>query len=492
MRKGLKSAVVFCLSAGLVLTSLSGCSKKEKFDSEAAAVTVNDSTVSAGVINVSVRYNQANYESLYMSFGLEDPFSQDLYGYGTTLGDDVKDQVVTDMTHALLAEQKMEEYGVSLSDEDKEKISAAVADFIAANDEETLTEIGIAQADVERFLELAVIKERVEAQMCADVDTEVSDEEAAQRKVEYVVFTPESETEAESETDSEELTEAETFAEDTEAETEAEEETSAETETEVKAETETEAETAGLTDKDATKTKSSDETETEAASEAEEAETEAVSEAAEAETETETEDPETAAAKERAREKAVEMIERVKVGEDFDAAAEAMGKSANTITFGDDYGLTELVEATNGVGDDTLIEEPVEATTGYYVVKVVSELDRDATDTEKENIVEQRKQDRISELYEEWEEAGEVTQDAEVLATIKFDYHLTQPTEAETEAAETEAAETEAGTESVTEAESAEEAETEEGTEESTEGAEETEAETEASTEETAETETEK
>ena len=494
MRKGLKSAVVFCLSAGLVLTSLSGCSKKEKFNSEAAAVTVNDSTVSAGVINVSVRYNQANYESMYMSFGLEDPFSQDMYGYGTTLGDDVKEQVVTDMTHALLAEQKMEEYGVSLSDEDKEKISAAAADFIAANDEETLKEIGIAQADVERFLELAVIKERVETQMCADVDTEVSDEEAAQRKVEYVVFTPESETEA----DAEGLTETETSTEDTEAETQVEEETSAETETELKAETETEAETAGLTEKDATKTKASAETETEVASEAdteaesetEGADTEVVSEAEDTETEalseaeTETEDPETAAAKEKAREKAVEMIERVKGGEDFDAAAEAMGKSANTITFGEDYGLTELVEATEGVGDDTLIEEPVEATTGYYVVKVISEFDRDATDAEKENIVEQRKQDRISELYDEWKEAGEVSQDAEVLATIKFDYHLTQPTEAETEAAETEAEETE----TVTEAESAEEAKTEE----STEGTEETEAETEAPTEETAETETEK
>lgn len=494
MRKGLKSAVVFCLSAGLVLTSLSGCSKKEKFNSEAAAVTVNDSTVSAGVINVSVRYNQANYESMYMSFGLEDPFSQDMYGYGTTLGDDVKEQVVTDMTHALLAEQKMEEYGVSLSDEDKEKISAAAADFIAANDEEILKEIGIAQADVERFLELAMIKERVETQMCADVDTEVSDEEAAQRKVEYVVFTPESETEA----DAEGLTETETSTEDTEAETQVEEETSAETETELKAETETEAETAGLTEKDATKTKASAETETEVASEAdteaesetEGADTEVVSEAEDTETEalseaeTETEDPETAAAKEKAREKAVEMIERVKGGEDFDAAAEAMGKSANTITFGEDYGLTELVEATKGVGDDTLIEEPVEATTGYYVVKVVSEFDRDATDAEKENIVEQRKQDRISELYDEWKEAGEVSQDAEVLATIKFDYHLTQPTEAETEAAETEAEETE----TVTEAESAEEAKTEE----STEGTEETEAETEAPTEETAETETEK
>ena len=77
-------------------------------------------------------------------------------------------------------------------------------------------------------------------------------------------------------------------------------------------------------------------------------------------------------------------------------------------------------------------------------VKCQSKLSlKSTTDAEKENIVEQRKQDRISELYDEWKEAGEVSQDAEVLATIKFDYHLTQPTEAETEAAETEA-ETEA------------------------------------------------
>lgn len=448
MMKGLKKAAVLGLSAALALTSAAGCSKKETFDTEAAAVTVNGTSVSAGVLNVAVRYNQAGYESLYMSLGLTDPFSQDLYGYGTTLGDDVKSQLATEMTHALLAEQKMDEYGVSISEEDKDKIETAAADFMAANDAEVLEKIGITQDSVTRYLELSMIELRMETAMSADVDTEVSDEEAAQRKIQYVLFTPEAE-ETEAETDTEETTEA-AEAETDEAQTDAAE-TDAEAGTEA-AETDNagtdadaeEAETAALTGNDTTKTQSASETE-----EVSEAETENASEAETEETETETEDPETAAAKERARAHAVEMIEKLQAGEDFDTVAEEMGKSANTTTFGDDYTVTELVEATDGLEDGTLIEEPVETDSGYYVVNLISQLDREATDSKKESIVDERRQERISELYAEWEEAGEVSVDSDVLATITFNYHLTPQTEEETEAGtETAAAETEtAGTE---------------------------------------------
>lgn len=60
--KGMKKTAVLGICAGLVLTSLAGCSKKETFDREAAAITVNDQTVSAGVVNFGLRYNQANYD----------------------------------------------------------------------------------------------------------------------------------------------------------------------------------------------------------------------------------------------------------------------------------------------------------------------------------------------------------------------------------------------------------------------------------------------
>ncbi len=515
MKKGLKKAAVIGLSAGLALTSLAGCSKKEKFDTEATAITVNGDTISAGVVNFAVRYNQAGYESLYMSLGLTDPFSQDLYGNGSTMGEDVKTQLATQLSRAVMAEQKMGDYEVSLSDDEKEQIKAAAAAFVEANDAEVLEDIGVTEASVERYMELTVIQSRVEKGMSADVDTEVSDEEAAQRKIQYVLFTPESETEESTEDTTEEGTEEVTEAEATESGTEVETEEAAEAETEEKV-AETEGETAVLTENETTKTQAAKETESETQAETEEtpeteevteavaeadtteavseADTEAVSEAdateAEseaAETETETEDPETAAAKERARVHAEELLAKLKDGADFEEAAEEVGKTANTTTFGSDYSLTELVEATDGLADDTLVETPIETANGYYVVKLVSQLDRDATDNKKETIVNQRKQECISNLYEEWEEAGEVSVDAEVMATITFDYHLTQPTEAETEAAETEtsAAETET-VESETEAA---ESETEAATEGETEAAE-SETEAAATEEETTEAQT--
>lgn len=419
MRRELRRAAVLGLCAGLVLTSLSGCSKN-KIDLKETAVTVNDEELSLGVLNFAVRYDQAGLEPAYMSFGIQDPFSQDLFGSGETLGQMAVEQDVETLTHAMLAEQKMEEYGVSISDEDKAAITAAATAFIEANDEGTLEEIGATQEIVERFLELQMVQHRMEPKMSADVDTEVSDEEAAQRKIEYVLFTPVTEEESETESESEVFTPAET---EQSAETESEQE-AAETESE------SSQEEAALVKETATFTTAADETEEIAT----EAETTAAEIEPETETETETEDPETAEAMAKALAQAEEFLAKVQGGEDFHTAAEDLGKTASEATLDAEYYVEEIAEATEGVADDTLIETPIKTDSGYYVVHVISEFDREATDTKKEEIVEQRKSDRISELYDEWAEAGEVTQNEEAIAQIVFDYSLTTPVEPETEA----------------------------------------------------------
>ena len=140
--------------------------------------------------------------------------------------------------------------------------------------------------------------------------------------------------------------------------------------------------------------------------------------------------------------------------------------TCSTMTFGaDDEYYQELIDATEGLADGTIVETPVEVSSGYYVVKLVTQLDREATDTEKESIVNQRKDDRLEELYTEWEENGTVSPDEEVLAKIVFNFSLTQYYEAETEAASEEAteavSEAEAETETETEAAVTESAETE-------------------------------
>lgn len=401
MKKGLKKAVVFGLCAGLALTPISSCAKKDEevFDTTKTVITVNDETLEVGVVNFAIRYQQSYLESLYAMYGMEDPYNSDLYGNGTTLGDMVKEQMVSELEKALLAEQHMSEYGLEITEDEKAAMAAAAEQFMNDNDADTLAKIGISQANADRYMELITVQNKMEKAMGADVDTEVSDEEAAQRRIKYVVFTP--------------VTEQE------EPETEAAEEIEEEV-----IEAQTEAETAALTENEETKTKSAEETELS---------TEAVVE----ETEPETEDPETVAARERAYEQAMQMIDAVKGGISIDDAAESQEMTVFEITLGDDYYITELAEATKGVADNTLIEEPILSSGGsYYVVYVVNELDREATDAQKENIVSERKSAAVDALYGDWMEAADFSADAEAIATIKFDFALVRPQEAETEVAE--------------------------------------------------------
>lgn len=488
MKNRLKKAAVIGLSACLALGTLSGCSKKETFQADAAAITVNGDEIPAGLVKFATHYSQALMESMYkMYMGVEDPMSSDLYGNGSTLGSMVKDDVVSTLERLVLAEQKMSDYGVELTDEEKASVTEAATKFMDANGEEVLEQMGATQEIVERYLTLRLIQSKMEPQMSADVDTEVSDDEAAQRKIRYTLFRAETEAETESETG----TEAESSSESGQT-TEALSEAGTEGETSV----ETEAETAALTEEETVKTKAAAETETEMASEAdsEAAETgsEAATEAAETETETETEteDPAMVAAKAEALTKAENLIAKVKGGEDFETASAEIDADAtcSTLTFGSDSTsvVEGLITATEGLDDGTLVETPIEIDSGYYVAQVISKIDREATDKQKETIVEQRKSDRISELYTEWKDAAEITEDSDILAQITFDFSLTQETEASTEAA------TEASTEAASEAatESGSEAVTEAVTEASSEKATET-AESESESETTAETQSE-
>lgn len=215
MHNRLKKAVVFGLSACLMLGSLSGCSKKEaEFDPEATAVTVNGDEISAGLVKFATHYTQALTEDLYKNYmGVSDPMSQDIYGNGSTMGDMIKSQTVTTLENMVLAEQKMEEYGVELTDDEKSTISETAKKFLDDNGEEVLDKMGATQETVERYLTLRLIQNKMEPAMSADVDTEVSDDEAAQRKVQYAMFRAETEAESESETETGSEAESETGSE---------------------------------------------------------------------------------------------------------------------------------------------------------------------------------------------------------------------------------------------------------------------------------------
>ncbi|MDD3796320.1 MAG: hypothetical protein PHE06_10200 [Lachnospiraceae bacterium] len=545
MNKGLKRGLVFGMTVCLAASSLAGCSSKSnEVDTAAAIATFDGADVPAGVVNFLLRYQQAGFETNYGSFLKsyygEDIWNADLSGSGTAYGDTFKSTTMDNLEKMLLCEKHMSDYGVELTEDETAAIKTAAADFVAANGEDVLKKMSATEESVARVLTLYTIQNKMETQMSADVDTEVSDEEAAQRTVSYVSFSPiETEASTESETaedTAEGVTEAtteaaggkaetETEAAGSKAETETEAATTEAATTEAVTEKATEAATteAAVTEAAATKTGSAD---TEAETEAETAETKAAAAEAEAEdktaaaedktaaaeteaettadqteavsegsteavteAETETEDAAAIAAKAEAQARAEAFLETARTADDFAAAAAEAADadenaSTSSYTFGSDdtYPDTAIITATEGLEDNTLVPEVIYANNAYYVLHVDSAFDEAATEEKKTEIVNTRKQDAISALYDSWMEEVEFVTDEDLLAKLNFDYSLMMETEAATEAV------TEAGSEAA--GEDASEVTTEGAAEDTTEAAVTEAAETAAESDSEAETET--
>lgn len=172
MRKKLAAAgLCFALTAGM----LAGCSNADK-----AIVTLDGEKTNYAVASVMLRYNQAQMQSYYGAYMGDNMWDQ----YGET----TKTNMMSTLKQMLILEKHMDEYDVTISDEEKQEISDAAAAFIADNDKKTLKAMGADQETVERVLTLYTIQRKMSEAMVADVDTEVSDEEAAQKTIQYVLF----------------------------------------------------------------------------------------------------------------------------------------------------------------------------------------------------------------------------------------------------------------------------------------------------------------
>ena len=179
-----KRAVILLLAGLLAAGSLTGCGSLE--DSDVVA-TVNDTDITAGVANFLARYTQAQYETYYAGYMGDDMWSGEGED-GETYQDTVKDSILESLENMYLMEQHMDEYEVSLSDEEKNAIKEAASEFDSANGLSEKEKVSGSTDNVERVLELLTIQKKVQDAIEAGADTEVSDEEAAQKSMQYVVF----------------------------------------------------------------------------------------------------------------------------------------------------------------------------------------------------------------------------------------------------------------------------------------------------------------
>lgn len=328
-KKGMALVLAGAMSSSVLLA---GCGKS--IDKDAVVATLGDKEISLGLANFMAQYQAITYDSLFLSSYGEQMWSQDVFGSGTTMTESVKDNVMEQLELDYLLEQHMEDYNVEITDEELADIKTAAQQFMSDNTAKAIKVTGAEEEYVAEMLRLAQVSSKMEATIKAEADTEVSDDEAAQKTFSYIQI----------KTDSHK-------------------------------------------DDDGNTVEYTEEEKKELADTAE-----AVAEAA---------------------------------AEDFDAAAEDNGYEVQTYSYGSDEDNSTMdVVATDAA--DKLKEGEVSglltAEDGtYYIVRLDSEFDKEATDKKKEEIVKNRQTEHYNEVKDGYLKDADWTVNEDVWKAVNFD-----------------------------------------------------------------------
>lgn len=331
MKQWKRRAAAVGIAGIMAVTGLTGCGSMNNDD---VVATVGKSEIKLGVANFYARMQQAQYETYYA--GLMGTTGEEMWSKetdGKTYEQTVKSDVIKSLENLYILKQHMADYDISLTDDEKKAIKKAADEFDENNALEDKEAVSGYTKYVKELLELETIQPKMKAAMTADVDTNVSDEEAAQKAMKYVYFT---------------YTKSDT---------------------------------------DSTSTMSDDE-------------------------------------KAEVKKKAESFAENLKNSDtkDIDIAANEAGLEVQTATFDSESTSpnADLVKAADALETEGDVTDAIETDSGIYVAKLTSMLDRTATDTKKQSIVAERKQDAYDSQIKKWRKATDISVKKSVWKKVDF------------------------------------------------------------------------
>ncbi|CUX34166.1 peptidylprolyl isomerase [Clostridium sp. C105KSO13] len=188
MGKFSKRAVTAAVAGTLAIASLTGCGRS--MNNDAVVAEVGDQVISLGTANFYARLQQAQYETYYagMLGTTGDKMWTQEAEKGSTYEDTTKENILKSLEDMYLLKQHAKDYKIELTDDDEKAISKAADAFAEANTKTVKETVSGYKKYITEFLELATIQSKMDAPMKAGVKEDVSDEEAAQKSMQYVLF----------------------------------------------------------------------------------------------------------------------------------------------------------------------------------------------------------------------------------------------------------------------------------------------------------------
>lgn len=190
--------LVLLLAVLLTAGSLAGCGRtKVKLEDYPTTVvaTFGDTKIYLDEANFMARTNQYSSELYYTMYRYTMNWSDDI-GTGTTYETYTKTSVMSAIYQGYVLKAKAEELGLTLDEDDLAKVEEAVTSTMDTMDENLREAVNITEDRLKEIITNNALAMKAYEYAIKDVDTEVSDEEAAQRSIKYILVRDEEDAEA--------------------------------------------------------------------------------------------------------------------------------------------------------------------------------------------------------------------------------------------------------------------------------------------------------
>lgn len=152
------------------------------------AVEVNGEAVSFREWNFYLRMNQMEWEKGYLETYGDEMWSRETDADGTTLANELKDEVLEIIYRLCLTNQHAEEYGAVLNEDDTAQLREQAADFMDAYNAALLDYAGADEDFVFGQLCRSEISNRVLEAVTADYDPQIDEEDVRREGICYVLL----------------------------------------------------------------------------------------------------------------------------------------------------------------------------------------------------------------------------------------------------------------------------------------------------------------
>ncbi len=181
---------------GILLIGLAGCDKlpggKEKPTGPVDRTEYMDEAV-VTVDGEEVGYREAMLYLQAAKREYENAYGEEIWQYiltedGGTLGEWVKNSTLEQMIYVKIVCAQAKRLGIELDSEEKNRVAERTEEYMGKAEYSTLALYGIARKDVERVYTDTALAQKIYDSVTLNVDTDISDTEAAQKHIQSLML----------------------------------------------------------------------------------------------------------------------------------------------------------------------------------------------------------------------------------------------------------------------------------------------------------------